>query len=109
MSVPLGSLPPTQPGSTNPPPPRRVPGSGKSTLAYPLVDEINRLLGCGPAEPAEVDGALATVRGEDSVGKGEGRGREGRRAVAVAVGLDGWHYTRAELDGFPVSTLNMRE
>lgn len=29
----------------------------------------------------------------------------GRKGVAIAVGLDGWHHTRAELDQFAVSPL----
>ena len=78
-----------------------MPGSGKSTLAYPVVDEVNRLLGGQVGEPAEVDEVVGRVEGrEESVGKARG----GRGvAVAVAVGLDGWHHTRGELDAFPVS------
>lgn len=58
----------------------RAPGSGKSTLAYPLVDYLNaKLLG-----------------GEN------GKSASDEEAVAVAVGLDGWHHSRAELDAFPV-------
>ncbi|GAA5822486.1 hypothetical protein JCM5353_000525 [Sporobolomyces roseus] len=56
-----------------------APGSGKSTLAYPLVDYLNRKL----------------------LGGENGKSVTGKEAVAVAVGLDGWHHSRAELDAFP--------
>jgi hypothetical protein len=72
-----------------------VPGSGKSTLAYPLVDRLNALLGIPVREPSRIDAEeLVATPGRDQV-----------EAVAVAVGLDGWHFTRAELDTFPVSFL----
>ena len=58
----------------------RAPGSGKSTLAYPLVDYLNAKLLCGET----------------------GKRVSEEEAVAVAVGLDGWHHSRAELDAFPV-------
>ncbi|GAA5946949.1 hypothetical protein JCM3765_002088 [Sporobolomyces pararoseus] len=52
-----------------------APGSGKSTLAYPLVDYLNERLN----EKAEST----------------------NNNLAVAVGLDGWHHSREELDRFP--------
>ncbi|GAA5935377.1 hypothetical protein JCM1841_001938 [Sporobolomyces salmonicolor] len=68
-----------------------VPGSGKSTLAYPLVDRLNVLLGVYVKEPAEVD--LEDVVAAPGKEKSEDE-------VAIAVGLDGWHHTREELDRF---------
>lgn len=71
-----------------------VPGSGKSTLAYPLVDKLNIALGVAVQDPAHVDKEEVTASpGDDNMDK----------RIAVAVGLDGWHHTRAELDAFPVS------
>ncbi|KAL7417028.1 P-loop containing nucleoside triphosphate hydrolase protein [Mrakia frigida] len=55
-----------------------VPGSGKSTLAVPLAERINRLL--------------------DSSSSSADKGKEPE--IAVCVGMDGWHCTRAELDLF---------
>ena len=56
-----------------------VPGSGKSTLAVPLTDRVNHLLAAAPS-----------VKGKE-------------KETAVCVGMDGWHYSRAELDLFEVS------
>ncbi|GJN87373.1 hypothetical protein Rhopal_000322-T1 [Rhodotorula paludigena] len=69
-----------------------VPGSGKSTLAYPLVDRLNALLGVKVADPTEVDleNVVAAPGKEHPVDE-----------VAVAVGLDGWHYSLEALDAFP--------
>ena len=53
-----------------------VPASGKSTLSHLLIDEINGALKQSPADDQ------ASV-------------------VAIVVGLDGWHLTRAQLDAFP--------
>ncbi|GAA5979316.1 hypothetical protein JCM5350_006964 [Sporobolomyces pararoseus] len=53
----------------------QAPGSGKSTLAYPLVDYLNERLN-------EKTGSTNSN-------------------LAVAVGLDGWHHSREELDTFP--------
>ncbi|TCD68593.1 hypothetical protein EIP91_010382 [Steccherinum ochraceum] len=53
-----------------------VPASGKSTLAKLIVDDVNRRL---------------TAVSEDL----------SDNEVAVLVGLDGWHLTRAQLDAFP--------
>ncbi|GAA5941457.1 Yfh7p [Sporobolomyces koalae] len=55
-----------------------APGSGKSTLAYPLVEYIN-------ASTAQ------TVSSQHMA----------QEPTAIAVGLDGWHHSRAELDAFP--------
>jgi hypothetical protein len=68
------------------------PGSGKSTTAYPLTDRLNELLG-RPTHPSHVDD-----RG-DIASPAPQAGAEGE--VAICVGLDGWHYSRAELDTFP--------
>lgn len=68
------------------------PGSGKSTTAYPLTDRLNSLLGHS-THPSHVDsrGDIASPAPEAGV-EGE---------VAICVGLDGWHYSRSELDTFP--------
>ena len=50
-----------------------MPASGKSTLARLIVDDVNRQLSTGSKS----------------------------NDVAVLVGLDGWHLTRAQLDAFP--------
>ncbi|GAA6052420.1 hypothetical protein JCM3770_000233 [Rhodotorula araucariae] len=69
-----------------------VPGSGKSTLAYPLVDRLNALLGVTVKEPSQVDlEDIVAAPGSDHA----------QDEVAVAVGLDGWHFPRAALDRFP--------
>ncbi|OBZ79575.1 hypothetical protein A0H81_00269 [Grifola frondosa] len=60
-----------------------VPASGKSTLAQLIVDRVNAAT-CG-----------ATVAGEASI----------KNDIAVLIGLDGWHLTRAQLDTFPDSKL----
>jgi hypothetical protein len=67
------------------------PGSGKSTAAYPLTDRLNELLG-RPTHASHVD-----ARG-DIASPAEEAGTEGE--IAICVGLDGWHYSRRELDGF---------
>jgi hypothetical protein len=67
------------------------PGSGKSTAAYPLTDRLNELLG-RPTHTSHVD-----ARG-DIASPAEEAGTEGE--IAICVGLDGWHYSRRELDGF---------
>lgn len=70
------------------------PGSGKSTFGYPLADRVNELLGCQVVEPVHVDTEDITATPGAQAGKG---------LTAVCVGLDGWHFSRAELDTFPVS------
>lgn len=72
-----------------------VPGSGKSTLAYPLVDRLNERLGLEVKDHAHLN------REEVKASPGA-EGLEKR--MAVAVGLDGWHCTRAELYRFKVSS-----
>lgn len=52
-----------------------VPASGKSTLAQLIVDDVNKRL-ARPSAKSSND-------------------------LAVLVGLDGWHLTRAQLDAFP--------
>ncbi|KAK4053546.1 hypothetical protein OIV83_001714 [Microbotryomycetes sp. JL201] len=69
-----------------------IPGSGKSTLAYPLVNKMNQLLGA-ETDTIQVDRQEALAHFQDESRHGN--------AVAVAVGLDGWHCTRARLDQFP--------
>jgi hypothetical protein len=68
------------------------PGSGKSTTAYPLTDRLNELLG-RKTQHANIDqrGDIASPAPE--------AGAEGE--IAICVGLDGWHYSRKELDTFP--------
>ncbi|KAI0761656.1 P-loop containing nucleoside triphosphate hydrolase protein [Trametes elegans] len=66
-----------------------VPASGKSTLAQLLVDRVNAAT-LDPAYPTNgpSSGIPASPRSVD-------------KPVAVYVGLDGWHLTRAQLDTFP--------
>ncbi|WVQ80656.1 hypothetical protein IAT38_002761 [Cryptococcus sp. DSM 104549] len=71
------------------------PGSGKSTLAYPLTDALNALLlHHPPAHPSHIEQPASSNLAEPSSHQGEGD------EVAVCVGLDGWHCSRKELDGF---------
>ncbi|KAL6298167.1 P-loop containing nucleoside triphosphate hydrolase protein [Sparassis latifolia] len=58
-----------------------VPASGKSTLVQHIVDYLNDTLPLGN-EPSRTDDTT-------------------RKDVAVSVGLDGWHLTRAQLDALP--------
>lgn len=77
------------------------PGSGKSTLAYPLSDHVNELLlGRPPSHPAIADpDPLNAIAGRnDAAVNGHGNGHD--KDVAICVGQDGWHYSRAELDTF---------
>lgn len=70
------------------------PGSGKSTLAYPLADRVNELLLGHPVKhPAEIRDDIAVAESNAALETGD--------EVAICVGQDGWHYTRAELDAFP--------
>ncbi|RSH87450.1 hypothetical protein EHS25_003360 [Saitozyma podzolica] len=70
------------------------PGSGKSTLAYPLTDLLNsRLLRRPPPAPQPTDNDASTGIASPPVLEGD--------ELAICVGLDGWHYSRGELDGFP--------
>ncbi|KAL7421839.1 hypothetical protein Q5752_003610 [Cryptotrichosporon argae] len=86
---------------TSVPPDRRLiiaiggpPGSGKSTVAYPLTDRLNALL--APGEPART----STVHPADGTASPDPHAGESPNEVAICVGLDGWHYTRAQLDAF---------
>lgn len=63
----------------------RIPGAGKSSLADPLVVEIRRLL-------AEARKEAPTLH-------------DSEQDEVIAVSLDGWHFSRAELAGFDVSTV----
>ncbi|KZT09067.1 P-loop containing nucleoside triphosphate hydrolase protein [Laetiporus sulphureus 93-53] len=55
-----------------------VPASGKSTLAHRIVDHVN-------AHFRRKSGVVGNVQND----------------IAVLIGLDGWHLTRAQLDQFP--------
>ncbi|WVQ99329.1 hypothetical protein IAU59_006461 [Kwoniella sp. CBS 9459] len=71
------------------------PGSGKSTLAYPLTDHLNALLlHHRPLNPSHIERPKGLELAEASDAQG------GDDEIALCVGLDGWHYSRAELDGF---------
>ncbi|WVQ67731.1 uncharacterized protein L199_005935 [Kwoniella botswanensis] len=71
------------------------PGSGKSTLAYPLTDALNALLlHHPPANPAHIEEPQSLELAEADAQQGQ------NDEVAICVGLDGWHYSREELDGF---------
>ncbi|WVR06977.1 hypothetical protein IAU60_004014 [Kwoniella sp. DSM 27419] len=71
------------------------PGSGKSTLAYPLTDHLNRLiLNHAPSHPSHIEAPQTLELAEADKLQG------GADEVAICVGLDGWHHTRAELDRF---------
>lgn len=77
--------------------PFRPPGSGKSTLAYPLTSHINALLLGRAPEPSstDLDTGLTSRPGDSDTPE-----QPGDEDVAICVGLDGWHYSRKELDGF---------
>lgn len=89
------------------PPERRLlvaiagpPGSGKSTLAYPLTDLINSLALGRPVEQRQIDPATGLQESSAANEAGEASSKADEGEVAVCVGLDGWHHSRAELDGF---------
>jgi len=63
-----------------------VPASGKSTLVQLIVDHIN-------ATTSTAQSAQDGTRPVESL--------EANEVIAVAVGLDGWHLTRAQLDQLP--------
>jgi len=63
-----------------------IPASGKSTLAHLLTERINHILdGRQPPEKSDDQRSLPPTT----------------RPQAILVGLDGWHYSRAQLDLFP--------
>lgn len=63
-------------------------------MAYPLTDRINTLLlHHSPAHPAAINVDAHIASAGEAVGQGD--------EIAICVGLDGWHFTRAELDAFP--------
>ncbi|WWC70242.1 uncharacterized protein I206_104192 [Kwoniella pini CBS 10737] len=71
------------------------PGSGKSTLAYPLTDALNAIiLHHAPMNPSSLVQPESSDIAEPS--KAQGSNDE----VAICVGLDGWHYSRKDMDGF---------
>ncbi|SCV67907.1 BQ2448_5518 [Microbotryum intermedium] len=99
-----------------------VPGSGKSTLAYPLVDAINAKLSSTSSTTASSTPKTAGIlrartnidqetelldfraqANDDKITEGSAAesGEAHHDQIAIAVGLDGWHYSRAELDKFP--------
>lgn len=79
----------------------RAPGSGKSTLAYPLTSHLNAIIRHRPEKQYHVDEATGLMDTPPHTGAAEGEttGKDSGD-VAVCVGLDGWHHTRAELDTF---------
>ncbi|CDO70949.1 hypothetical protein BN946_scf184829.g58 [Trametes cinnabarina] len=64
-----------------------VPASGKSTLAQLLVNRVN----------AAATGSSSHEHSHSAFGAGA----RSDKPIAVYVGLDGWHLTRAQLDAFP--------
>lgn len=86
------------------------PGSGKSTLAYPLADRVNELLLGHPPRHRAILNESTAVAARPPRASRLPRTRRSSSAssafstddeVAICVGLDGWHHTRAELDRFP--------
>ncbi|KAI0757453.1 P-loop containing nucleoside triphosphate hydrolase protein [Daedaleopsis nitida] len=65
-----------------------VPASGKSTLSQLIVSRINAA--AHPSVSQTPNNAITAAMGPAP-----------SEPVAVYVGLDGWHLTRAQLDGFP--------
>ncbi|WVN88313.1 uncharacterized protein L203_103518 [Cryptococcus depauperatus CBS 7841] len=71
------------------------PGSGKSTFAYPLADALNvYVLGHAPINPSFIESPSSHLLATSS------SKQKSSDEVAVTVGLDGWHYSRKELDDF---------
>ncbi|KAL7285864.1 hypothetical protein ACG7TL_000975 [Trametes sanguinea] len=64
-----------------------VPASGKSTLSELIVERVNAAASKSPSQELS-DNAF-------------GAGARSDKPIAVYVGLDGWHLTRAQLDNFP--------
>ncbi|KAI0358907.1 P-loop containing nucleoside triphosphate hydrolase protein [Trametes cingulata] len=67
-----------------------VPASGKSTLAQLIVERVNAAAARTSAQTAS-----------DSALDAGAQGATANEPIAVYVGLDGWHLTRAQLDAFP--------
>ncbi|RPD58481.1 P-loop containing nucleoside triphosphate hydrolase protein [Lentinus tigrinus ALCF2SS1-6] len=68
-----------------------VPASGKSTLAQLIVDRVNAASQTSMTTSSTAENALKTAVNDGISGK----------PIAVYVGLDGWHLTRAQLDAMP--------
>ena len=69
------------------------PGAGKSTIAYPLTDRINTLLGTSPKQPSSVDESTGLATNPPPL--------IDSRAVALCIGMDGFHLTREQLGKLP--------
>ncbi|EIW65101.1 P-loop containing nucleoside triphosphate hydrolase protein [Trametes versicolor FP-101664 SS1] len=63
-----------------------VPASGKSTLAHLIVERVNAAIAASSGH-SPADNAIGAAPSD--------------KPVAVFIGLDGWHLTRARLDEFP--------
>lgn len=68
-----------------------VPASGKSTLAHLIVERVNAAAATASSSKLPADDALDTAT----------EGATSHKPIAVCIGLDGWHLTRAQLDAFP--------
>ncbi|CCL98942.1 uncharacterized protein FIBRA_00949 [Fibroporia radiculosa] len=64
-----------------------VPASGKSTLAKLVIDQVNATFRNTPGLSAEGEPIPADSDADEN--------------IAVLIGLDGWHLTRAQLDAMP--------
>lgn len=63
-----------------------VPASGKSTLAHLIVEHVNAVIAAS-SEHSLADNSIGAAPSD--------------KPIAVFIGLDGWHLTRARLDEFP--------
>ena len=68
-----------------------VPASGKSTLAQLIVDRVNAATGSSKTQDRPAENALSVAANDGT----------SAQPIAVCVGLDGWHLTRAQLDAMP--------
>ncbi|RDX43943.1 P-loop containing nucleoside triphosphate hydrolase protein [Lentinus brumalis] len=68
-----------------------VPASGKSTLARLVVERVNEAAQSSSTGSIAAENALSAAVNEGT----------SATPVAVYVGLDGWHLTRAQLDAMP--------
>ncbi|RPD81534.1 P-loop containing nucleoside triphosphate hydrolase protein [Lentinus tigrinus ALCF2SS1-7] len=68
-----------------------VPASGKSTLAQLIVDRVN----------AASQSSTVTSFPAENARKAAVNDGTSAKPIAVYVGLDGWHLTRAQLDAMP--------